>query len=346
LLYLAGAGVGRLGIVDGDVVEAGNLHRQVIHDTPRLGVNKALSAKWSVQRLNPHVDVIAYPFRIVPENALRLVSTFDVVVDATDNVSARYLLSDSCVIAGKPLISAAALRTDGQVSVYCHHGGPCYRCVHPFPPPPDTVLKADAAGVLGPLVGVVACVQAIETIKVLADIGKPLDSRMLFVDGLGATTRVAKIRGKQASCAACGPQATIKDPSTFNYIEFCGSASIPTENECKEFGIGCQEFKQMLDSVGGSAEFAIIDARSASEVTFSPFGHGAMSIPFAMIQEQPGEVVKAVMGKTNVVVLCRKGTDSFRAAKQLKQYGIDGSRFLIGGLLAWAETIDKQYPIY
>lgn len=350
ILYLAGAGVGRLGICDGDVVEVGNLHRQVVHDAQRAGVNKAVSAKWTADRLNPAIDVVAYPFRVGPENAVRIISLYDVVVDATDSVAVRYVLSDACVVAGKPFVSAAALRADGQVTVYNFHGGPCYRCLNPVPPPPDSVLKADAAGVLGSLVGVIGCIEATEVIKVLAGLGTPLVSRMLFYNGFGATSRVAKVRGKQPGCLACGEQAKIRDPATFDYAAFCGAPTSPNDDQCKEFGTTCEALKAALDR---RDPVLVIDVRSASEHSFCPFGNGSsssvISIPFAGIGERVEEVKAKVAAGTQqqaVVVLCRKGWDSFRAARLLRQSGVPGATFVIGGLLKWASTVDHAFPIY
>eukprot|EP01105_Mastigella_eilhardi_P005655 TRINITY_DN1730_c0_g1_i10.p2 TRINITY_DN1730_c0_g1~~TRINITY_DN1730_c0_g1_i10.p2 ORF type:complete len:277 (+),score=63.85 TRINITY_DN1730_c0_g1_i10:571-1401(+) len=224
LLYLAGAGLGALGVCDADTVAVHNLHRQVIHSTDRAGRNKAESAQQTLALLNPDVKIVAYPFRVTGENVMSLVANYDVVVDATDNVAARYLLSDACVLSGGlPLVSAAALRFDGQLSVYCAGNAPCYRCVNPSPPPPAAIRTCVQAGVFGPVPGVLGAMEAVEALKVVAGIGDTLTGRLLIYDGLRGTSRVVKLRGRQPQCPVCGTHPTITAPLR-DYAAFCATA--------------------------------------------------------------------------------------------------------------------------
>jgi len=309
LLYLAGAGVGRLGIVDGDAVEEGNLHRQVLHDTDRTGLNKAVSAQLTVSRLNPHIDVVAYPFRVTPANALQLVAQYDIVLDATDNVAARYILSDACVAANRPLVSGAALRADGQVAVYNYAGGPCYRCVHPTPPPPDTVKKADSAGVLGATVGVIGCLEAAEVIKILTGIGEPLSARMLMFSGFPANMRVLKLRGKQPGCIACGEGRSV-DVQSFDYNAFCGAPWMPSDADNAATGMTCTELAKAAGwnahthSFDATAAAIVVDVRSAAEFSFCSIAGTTKHVPFNELQERLEEVTAlATPGKQSAPLI-------------------------------------------
>ncbi|KAH3743818.1 molybdopterin-synthase adenylyltransferase MoeB [Pelomyxa schiedti] len=200
LLYLAGVGVGRIGICDDDCVSVSNLPRQVIHCESNVGKNKAVSAKERMMSLNSHSTYDVYPARITAENVFSIIVKYDVVVDATDNFAARYLLNDACIVLKKPLVSAAVLRFEGQITVYSYKGGPCYRCLNPSPPPPSSIVPCASAGVMGPVPGVVGCLEAVEVVKILTQVGEPLSGRMLLYDGLNATSRVLRTRPKQDTC--------------------------------------------------------------------------------------------------------------------------------------------------
>lgn len=212
-LYLAAAGVGRIGLVDADVVELSNLQRQIAHSTARLGQPKALSAADSARAINPLVALEPHPVRLTAENALALIGSYDIVCDATDNFPSRYLLSDACVLARRTLISAAVLRFEGQLSTFKpHEGGPCYRCLYPAPPPPEAVPSCAEAGVLGSVVGVMGTLQATEVLKEILGIGEGLSGRLLIWDALSARTRLIRFSPDPA-CPACGPHAALVDLS-------------------------------------------------------------------------------------------------------------------------------------
>ena len=217
-LYLAGAGVGRLGLVDHDEVELSNLHRQVGHTQARLGVNKARSLAASLEELNSEVEVVRYERVVDSSNALAIIASHDVVVDCSDNVATRYLLSDACVMLDRPLVSGSALRWEGQLTVYNYRGGPTYRCLYPQPPAPDTVTNCSDGGVLGAVVGVIGSLQALETIKILAGPGPSFSGVMMVYDGLEGRVRNIKLRGRREDSGVT---------SLVDYVQFCGAA--PTD---------------------------------------------------------------------------------------------------------------------
>lgn len=217
---LAGAGFGCIGIVDNDVVDVSNLHRQTIHPTCNVGINKAVSAALRVREQNPLVKVIPYPFTIDQHNVLSFVRAYDLVVDATDNVVARYLLSDACVLCDKPLVSAGAIRLDGQLTVYHYKGGPCYRCLNPLPPDPHFVYSCVSDGILPVTPNTLGGIEALEALKVAANVGQVLSEKMLLFNGTSATFRQIKIRTKQETCAVCGKNPTVTAP--IDYQQWCG----------------------------------------------------------------------------------------------------------------------------
>ena len=217
ILYLAAAGVGRLGVIDGDVVELSNLQRQIVHTTDRIGATKVESAAAAARALNPNVEVVTHPCRITAANALELVAGYDVVCDGTDNFSSRFLLADACVLARRTLVSAAVLRFEGQLSVF-RPGGPCYRCLYPAPPPPGLVPSCAEAGVLGAVTGVMGSLQATEVLKEILGIGETLAGRLLIWDALASRFRTVRLRPDPA-CAACGPNAALHDLSAHAGLE-------------------------------------------------------------------------------------------------------------------------------
>ncbi|KAL6049858.1 Molybdenum cofactor synthesis protein 3 [Balamuthia mandrillaris] len=225
-LYLAGAGVGCLGIVDDDTVELSNLHRQIIHSEQTVGQPKALSAQQAIQRLNSSITVIPYNTRLTSENALQLLESYDVVVDATDNIATRYLLNDSCVLSGKPLVSGSALGLEGRLTVYHYRGGPCYRCVWPRPPPPDSLGSCSENGVLGIVPGIIGSLQALEVIKVLTGMGEVLSQKMLLFSATNTQSRVIGLPPRNPKCVVCSNEspttATMKLAPMEEYERFCG----------------------------------------------------------------------------------------------------------------------------
>lgn len=229
-LYLAAAGVGRLGVVDRDAVELSNIHRQVIHPEAAVGVHKADSAAAALRALNSSIAVEPHRGGLTPANAVALVRRYDVVVDASDNAPTRYLLSDACAAARRPLVSGAAIGGDGQLTVYCHgEDGPCYRCLFPAAPPPAGCARCVDAGVLGPVPGVVGTLQAVEAVKLLAGVGEPLSRRLLVWDALAGRFHVVKLRPRAAGCAACGEAPTITAQSLPDYDYHAFTGQEPTD---------------------------------------------------------------------------------------------------------------------
>lgn len=221
--YLAAAGVGRLGLLDYDEVELSNLHRQVLHGEEDQGQAKALSAARAVKRLNSAVECVPYHLQLSPENALQLIQQYDIVADCSDNVPTRYLVNDACVLSGKPLVSASALRMEGQLTVYNYCGGPCYRCLYPVPPPPETVTNCSDGGVLGVVPGIMGCLQALEVLKIASGRGSSCGQQLMMFDAQDARFRSIKLRPKQAGCAVCGQTPTVTQ--LLDYEAFCGSAA-------------------------------------------------------------------------------------------------------------------------
>lgn len=346
-LYLVGTGIGRIGIADSDVVEVGNLHRQVAHDTMRSGVNKAVSAKWLGERINPNTHIVAYPHLITPANALPIIRQYDLVIDATDSVSARYIINDACVAAGKPLVSAGVVRMAGQLSVYNYAGGPCYRCAYRAPPPPESVQKADTAGVLGPAVGVLGCLEAVEAIKILTGLGEPLSARLLMYDGRAGTVRIAKMRGKRADCPACGEHPSVTDPAKFDYDAFCGTQALAEDPALvKAMGIAPSEYKRMRDA---GEDYVLVDVRSDSEFEMCALDRDPERVfraPALYFEDRLDEIREKFGTQKKLVVICRKGTLSYRAARTLRNNGFLNAYYVVGGLVGWASEVDTSFPSY
>eukprot|EP01116_Phalansterium_solitarium_P001047 TRINITY_DN10851_c0_g1_i1.p1 TRINITY_DN10851_c0_g1~~TRINITY_DN10851_c0_g1_i1.p1 ORF type:complete len:433 (+),score=126.56 TRINITY_DN10851_c0_g1_i1:154-1452(+) len=344
-LYLAGAGVGRLGIIDFDVVEMSNLHRQVIHSDHSVGVPKAQSARQAVLRLNPSIDCVAYDVPLSGANALGLLRPFDVVLDATDNVATRYLLNDACVLLGKPLVSGSAIRLEGQATVYNYKGGPCYRCLFPTPPPRETVSDCSNSGVLGAVPGVIGCVQAVEAVKVITDIGEVLSRRLLFYDALAASFRVAKLRARRPDCAVCGDQPTITTP--IDYVQFCGSSY---NDKAKTV--------QFLDPTlcVSVTEFAVLsEAQPARlligvrpKVQFDTCSlPNSRNLPLDQLPQHIDELRDELsLRQEPAYFVCRRGNASQHAIQRLRAAGVSNVLNVDGGLLAWATHIDRDFPLY
>ncbi|KAJ3024214.1 Molybdenum cofactor synthesis protein 3 [Thoreauomyces humboldtii] len=223
IMYLAAAGIGRIGIVDYDEVEASNLQRQIIHDETKVGVLKAESARETVNRLSSLCECVAYNLLLDSGNAMETLSPWDYIVDATDNVATRYLLNDACVLLKKTLISGSALRMDGQLTVYNHEGGPCYRCIFPSPPPPETVTNCSDGGVVGVVPGIIGCMQALEVIKIASGIGASFSQKLLIFDATDGTFRTIRLRGRRSTCAVCGDEPTVTE--LIDYVQFCGAGA-------------------------------------------------------------------------------------------------------------------------
>uniref|UniRef100_A0A3B3YD43 THIF-type NAD/FAD binding fold domain-containing protein n=1 Tax=Poecilia mexicana TaxID=48701 RepID=A0A3B3YD43_9TELE len=240
--YLAAAGVGRLGLLDYDEVELSNLHRQVLHGEENQGQAKALSAARAVKRLNSTVECIPYHLQLSPENALQLIQQYPQATSVTYNVPTRYLVNDACVLSGKPLVSASALRMEGQLTVYNYCGGPCYRCLYPLPPPPETVTNCSDGGVLGVVPGIMGCFQALEVLKIASGQGSSCGQQLLMFDAQGFRFRPIRLRPKQADCAVCGESPSVTQ--LIDYEAFCGSAATDKDKTC--LGVVCEHKVYLL----------------------------------------------------------------------------------------------------
>ncbi|XP_047484067.1 adenylyltransferase and sulfurtransferase MOCS3-like isoform X2 [Penaeus chinensis] len=349
-IYLAAAGVGRIGLLDYDVIEISNLHRQVLHTEERIGVPKAISIAQSINALNKDVEVLPYDFVLTSEVALQLISKYDLILDCTDNVATRYLLNDACVMADKPLVSGSALRYEGQLTVYHYEGGPCYRCLHPKPPPPETVTNCSDGGVLGAVPGTIGCLQALEAIKIITNIGSPLSQSLLLFDGLYGTFRTVKLRGHKSTCEVCGDNPTIT--KLIDYEQFCGAAATDKDTGLSLLGrekrITVEEYKSLRDS---KTPHVLIDTRLPVEQEICGLPN-SVNIPMSQIEkEKSQDIIQSNLeshGTKKVFCICRRGNDSQKAVLELSQ--LLGEEYevkdIIGGLTAWANKIDSSYPVY
>jgi molybdopterin/thiamine biosynthesis adenylyltransferase/rhodanese-related sulfurtransferase len=334
-LYLAAAGVGTLGMVDFDVVDFTNLQRQVIHDTDDVGRPKLASARDTIQDINPNVEIIPFETRLSSENALEIFKDFDIVADGTDNFPTRYLVNDACVLLNKPNVYGSIFRFEGQASVFYASQGPCYRCLYPEPPPPGLVPSCAEGGVLGVLPGIVGCIQAMETIKLILGKGRPLIGRLLLFDALGMKFRELKLR-KNPECPVCGLHPTIT--KLIDYEQFCGIRGEEAKPETSVPEITPVELKELMDS-GNSP--IIIDVREPHEFQICRIP-GSTLIPLGEVPARMNELSSA----DEIVVHCRSGVRSARAVNLLMQSGFRKIRNLKGGILAWSDQVDPSVPKY
>ncbi|HUP27232.1 MAG TPA: molybdopterin-synthase adenylyltransferase MoeB [Chloroflexia bacterium] len=338
-LYLAAAGVGRIGIVDFDVVDASNLQRQVIHGTSSLGASKLESAKARIADLNPHVQVDTYPVHLRSENALDILRPYDVVVDGTDNFPTRYLVNDACVLLGKPNVYGSIFRFEGQASVFWARAGgegpgPCYRCLYPEPPPPGMVPSCAEGGVLGVLPGTIGTIQATETIKILLGIGRTLVGRLLLYNALDMQFREMKLR-KDPRCKVCGPTPTVTE--LIDYHVFCG-IDPRTERGETDRDITPREVQARLRS---GDRLLLLDVREPHEWSIAHL-EGAKLIPLHTISQRVQELSTA----DEIVLYCKSGTRSATAMSQLQALGFRKLWNLKGGIDSWAEEVDPSLPRY
>ena len=349
LLYLAAAGVGRIGIVDRDSVELSNMHRQVIHKESSVGVHKTTSAKEALLALNSSARIEEHTDGFMPSNALDLVKMYDVVLDASDNAPTRYLISDACCLANRPLVSGAAIGTDGQLTVY-HYGedGPCYRCLYPTPPPAASCARCADAGVLGPVPGIIGTMQALEVIKILCGIGEVFSKKMLVMDALYCRYMVVKLRSRNEECAACGgvPELTPETLPTFDYDSFTGQ--LPSDAPTGLHLVDDAERIRASDLEVGTKKRLLLDVRPAHQFDICSIP-GALNIPMSSFEAN--EVVKMVQdgGYQEVVIICRRGNQSQRALLALKDAGLDKDVDIVdvrGGMASWSREVDASCPIY
>lgn len=333
-LYLAAAGIGRLGIVDFDVVDETNLHRQVLHGTSSVGRSKLESARARLADLNPHVAVECHEARLTSANAMEMLARYDVVVDGTDNFPTRYLVNDACVLLGKPNVHGSIFRFEGQASVFDAARGPCYRCLYPDPPPPGLVPSCAEGGVLGVLPGVIGVVQAIETVKLLLGIGEPLVGRLLVFDALGMRFRELKLR-KDPACPLCGERPAIRE--LVDYEAFCGITP-QAEEAMAEGDIGVRDLKARLDA---REDFDLVDVREPFEARIASIA-GARLIPLGQLPARASELDSS----REIVLMCHHGNRSQRALEFLRQSGFRKLKNLRGGIDAWSREVDPAVPRY
>src|ERR1700678_2850890 len=333
-LYLAAAGVGTLGLVDFDTVDASNLQRQIIHSTATVGKLKVDSAEIMLKGLNPFMNVVKHHTMLTRSNALEIFKDYDVIADGTDNFQTRYLVNDACVLTGKPNAYGSIFRFEGQASVFATEEGPCYRCLYPEPPPPGLVPSCAEGGVLGILPGLVGVIQATEVIKLILGKGEPLIGRLLLVDALGMSFRTLKLR-KNPSCPVCGAHPTVT--KLIDYNEFCG---IRGEEKSVSNGvpeIQVEEWKRRLD---GKEDFVLLDVREPHEYQICNLG--GKLIPLNDLPNRINELDSS----RDIVVHCKMGGRSAKAVAFLQQAGFAKVKNLAGGITAWSERVDPTVPKY
>jgi len=331
-MYLAAAGIGKLGILDFDSVDFSNLQRQIIHGTADVGRPKTQSAKDTIQRINPNVEVVLHNTRISSANALDLIRPYDIVVDGTDNFPTRYLTNDACVLLKKPNVYGSIFRFEGQASVFYAAHGPCYRCLYSEPPPPGLVPSCAEGGVLGVLPGIIGSIQALETIKLILGTGDPLIGRLVLFDALKLQFRELKLE-KDPDCPLCGRHPSVTE--LIDYEAFCGIGSEPSYDGAE---ITAQELKGEWDR---NPDLLVIDVREPHEYEIAHID-GAVLIPLGQLPDRLGELD----GHREVVTHCHHGARSLKALEILKAAGFSKVRSLRGGIDAWAVNVDPTLPRY
>jgi len=337
LLYLAAAGVGRIGIVDFDIVDSSNLQRQVIHGTSWVGKPKIESAKHRIHEINPHCQVDLYETRLSSENALDIVRPYDVVVDGTDNFPTRYLVNDACVLLDKPNVYGSIFRFEGQATVFNYEGGPNYRDLYPEPPPPGMVPSCAEGGVLGILPGIIGVIQATETVKIILGRGETLSGRLLLYNSLDMKFRELKLRPN--------PERPVIE-KLIDYEQFCGipqanAMEAAAQNTIDEMTV--QELKELLDS--GATDFLLLDVRNPHEYEIAQIP-GSLLVPLPDIENGTGiPKIREALAQKRLIAHCKLGGRSAKALALLKEEGIEGTN-VKGGITAWSRDIDPSVPEY
>src|SRR5438552_1423238 len=331
-LYLAAAGVGRLGIVDFDVVDFTNLQRQIIHDTSDVGRLKIESAKDTIADINPNVEVVAHETRLTSENALDIFRDYDIVADGTDNFPTRYLVNDACVLLGKPNVYGSLLRFEGQATVFYAKEGPCYRCLYPEPPPPGMVPSCAEGGVLGVLPGIIGSIQAMETIKLVLGRGELLIGRLLLFDALRLKFRELKLE-RDPDCPVCGRKPTVT--SLIDYEAFCGVGAEPVYDGAE---VTALDLKQELEA---GKPILLLDVREPHEYEIASI-EGARLLPLGELPER----LRELDDHAEIVTHCHHGARSLKALEILRAAGFSKVRSLKGGIDAWAVNVDPEMPRY
>ena len=336
-LYLAAAGVGTLGLVDFDVVDASNLQRQIIHSTQDIGRKKLDSAEEKLKALNPFLNVVKHDTMLSSANALDIIKDYDLVADGTDNFPTRYLVNDACVLLGKPNVYGSIFRFEGQASVFATKEGPCYRCLYPEPPPPGLVPSCAEGGVLGILPGLVGVIQATEAIKLILGKGEPLIGRLLLVDALNMRFRELKLR-KNPECPVCGANPTVT--RLIDYQQFCGIVPETTEEKNVKNGIPQLSVKELKRRMDAGEDLFILDVREPYEYQIAQIG--GKLIPQ---NDVPGRLAE-IPREREIIVHCRSGVRSQRIAEYLRQQGYENVVNVAGGILAWADEVDPKVQKY
>lgn len=360
-MYLAAAGVGRLGLVDFDTVDMTNLHRQVMYGSSDVGTKKLDAAVRRLQDLNTLIQIERHDVRLSSDNAIEIIERYDMVADGTDNFPTRYLVNDACILTGKPNVYASIFRFDGQVSVYASKDGPCYRCVYPEPPPPGLVPSCAEGGVLGVLPGIIGSIQAAEVLKMICGIGDPLIGRLLLFDALEMQFQTLQVQ-RDPDCAACGKAPTLTE--LIDYEEFCaGPTKETTESDITEEemtanttrSVGEKLFStfsrsripemntyDLKERLNNGSDLFVLDVRTPVE--FEMTNIGGTLIPLPELQSRLHELDE--YKDREIVVICRSGARSGSAVAMMQQAGFQKVLNLKGGLLAWSDTIDSSVPKY
>ena len=336
-IYLAAAGIGRIGIVDHDIVELHNLPRQIMHDTTRQGDRKVLSARDRLLAINPEVEIITYDEPFTSENAEQISESYDLLIDASDNFPTRYLINDLCVLTGKADISGSVLRFDGQVSVFWGEKGPCYRCLFPEPPPPGLIPSCSEGGVLGLLPGTIGTLQATEAVKLLLGIGTPLLGTLLIYDALDMRFETVRLK-KNPECKVCSEKPSIT--GLIDYDKFCGIPALSSD----ESGQGSAwdiEPTELAERLAAGEPLRLVDVREPHEHQISALSDAA-SIPLGSMATRLTELDDT----EEFVLFCRTGTRSTRALHILSAAGFQKVNNLKGGINAWAQQVDTTLPVY
>lgn len=336
-MYLAAAGIGKIGIVDFDVVDYSNLQRQIIHGTADVDRPKVQSGKETLNSINPEVEVVIHETMLTSENALDIIEPYDIVVDGTDNFPTRYLTNDACVLLKKPNVYGSIFRFEGQASVFAPElGGPCYRCLYPEPPPPGMVPSCAEGGVLGVLPGIIGCIQATEIIKLALGKGEPLINRLMLYSALDMSFRELKLR-RDPKCPICGENPTITE--LVDYQEFCGIGDEPDQPQAHPDEVSVQDMKKAMDD--SSSDIAFLDVREYDEVEIAKIE----GVPLIPLGELPQRFMELDPNQT-IYIHCKVGGRSLKAVEFLKQQGFKYCKSVAGGINAWSDDIDSSVPRY
>ena len=334
-MYLAAAGIGKIGIVDFDVVDFSNLQRQIAHGTADVGRPKVDSGKETINSINPEVEVVVHETRLSADNVMEIMAPYDIVVDGTDNFPTRYLTNDACVLLKKPNVYGSIFRFEGQASVFAPElGGPCYRCLYPEPPPPGMVPSCAEGGVLGVLPGIVGCIQATEILKLALGKGSPLVNRLLLFNALDMKFRELKLR-RDPKCPICGDNPTITE--LIDYEQFCGIGLEPDEPQQHPDEVTVQQMKEAL----AGTDIAVVDVREHDEAEIAKID-GVPMIPLSELMHRFTELDP----NQTIYLHCKMGARSLKAVDFLKQQGFKYCKSVAGGINAWTEEIDPSVPRY